>query len=681
MLGTAGAYTGATTIANGTLSIANSSGAGSSGTTLNLGTSGTTGNLNYLGAGGGALYGGTGAGETFGRTININNTANNVIFANQTGTAPTALTISTLTAGTATSASLYLGGSSTLNNTISAAIPASTALTIGKTGTGTWVLSGNNLYTGSTAVYGGTLIIDASSVVSGTSTKLSDTGAIVFNSDATSAAVSATAATGGWTGLQTAGGTFIFKGATTGTGTLETVGALMPAGGVGNVTIDPTSASGTKLTFLTSGNTQTTTAASSASTTVTVGSTTGLAVGMTMYGGSAAATISSITNSTQIVVSAAQTISSGATLNFSGRAAGAVLNFTPNSGAIAFTNASINNNGIMGGYAALNGVDFVGNVTAGGSVAAATYTALPATTGSSTTNYISAGSMATTGAIAANSLKINGGGTVSGTGALTITATNAAQMGGILFDNSGGAGGISGFTSITTSTANQELIFYTGGSTPTNAFTVSSPLANGTGSVTKAGTGTLVLGGNNTFTGNLVINEGTVKASGATANLLGTISTAGNITSIRQTGTLDINGAGTSSTLYGSVTAPLVTIGALQGGGSTSPSLAAQTTITGAVSNSNTVIVNNATGIALGQTVTGLGGVGIGGYPIVTGISGTTITLSSPQTLASGATLNFVNYVTSGATITNGGANSAISLGASWMTPAKVLVVEGPRRS
>ena len=141
------------TISNGTFSVASSaattSGAGGG---LNIGTGGTTGILNYLGSGGGALFGGTGAGEAWTNTINLNGTANNAITANQTGSAPTALTISNLTA-TAASSSLYLAGANSLNNTISANLPANTTA-IGKSGTGTWVLSGNNLYTGATAVYG-----------------------------------------------------------------------------------------------------------------------------------------------------------------------------------------------------------------------------------------------------------------------------------------------------------------------------------------------------------------------------------------------------------------------------------------------------------------------------------------------------------------------------------------------
>src|SRR5262249_52020879 len=162
------------------------------------------------------------------------------------------------------------------------AIPASTALTVGKIGLGTWVLSGNNLYTGATAVYGGTLVIDASAAT-GTSVKLSDTGAIIFNSNGSAAAISTAAATGGWTGHNAAGATFVYKGSASRGGPQETLGALRPGAGAGNVTIDPGSASGTKLTFSGIGDSTSLTAAATPST-LTVASTAGIAVGMTLYG-------------------------------------------------------------------------------------------------------------------------------------------------------------------------------------------------------------------------------------------------------------------------------------------------------------------------------------------------------------------------------------------------------------
>ena len=261
------------------------------------------------------------------------------------------------------------------------------------------------------------------------------------------------------------------------------------------------------------------------------------------------------------------------TLTFAGmgtRGANTGLNFTnPSAGSIVFTAAVAGNpNGIVGGFATVGGVNFVTTIGVGGAVAAPTYTAggaqfdstIPATTGSATKNYFSNGSAATTGDFAANSLKLtnNGsGGAFTGDGLLTITTDTATSLGGILFDNSGGAGGISGYTGIFLSGTTKEYIFTVGGSNPANEFSVSSPLTAGGASFTKNGPGVMVLSGASAFTGNAVINEGTVKLSGGTVTF-GVNSTAAGITTIRQGATLDINAAGASQT---------VGIGALQGAG------------------------------------------------------------------------------------------------------------------
>ncbi len=603
VLGSWTSATSAETIANGTLSIASTAAVPSAG--LNIGITTTSGVLNYLGAGGGALYGGTGAGETSAASIRINNTTSNAaLFANQTGSATSALSLSGVTTAGAGAKIFYFGGANVLDNTISSVLADNAgALSIGKTGTGTWVLSNSNSYTGATSIFGGTL-----KMTSATTTTM--TGALVFNAD--------TAAGTGWTGYQTAGGSFQYNGG----GSLTFTGGLTPTGGQGNISLG----AGGTLTF-----------------TPTLGT----------------------------------------------RGVSAGINFTPGTGAIKFTTAVTGTNGIVGGFATINGTDFVASVSAAGAVTAVATTNLPGTTGSASANYLyttAGGSV--TGAILANSLKINAGQTLAdgGTaGALTITSTSPTALGGILFDNSGGAGGITGFTGITTSGSNQELIFYTGGSSPTNAFTVSSPLTNGTGAVTKNGTGTMILSASSSFSGNLTVNEGILKASGNNANIFGTIATTiGNITTIRQgtaanPGTLDINGAGSSISAYGTTTAvPTIVIGALSGGGSTSPVLAATTTLTSTTTNSNIINVTSAAGLAVGQVVTETAGEpGIGGYPVITAINGTAITLSAPVTIANGLTVAFSSQVTTGATITNSGGASAISLGATTGVSTGVTVFSG----
>ena len=428
------------------------------------------------------------AGLTTSKTITLNTTTvSPSIYANQTFASPVTLN-GAITRTTQTTGGLIIGGTNANDNVINVAIANAGTGGVTKLGIGTWVLNAANTYSGATTIQAGTLKLRATAGASDVVGSAS-TNTIVFSAD------SAT---------QTAGGVLEFRGFLN-AATTETLGALTPTTGMGNV--------------------------------------------------------SAVSNG------------ASATLTFTGmgtRGANTGLNFTlPSTGAINFTAAVTGNpNGIVGGFATVGGTNFVASIAANGAVSAPNYTAggatfdssIPATTGSATKNYFSNGSATTTGAFAANSLKLtnNGsGGAFTGNGVLTITAASATSLGGILFDNSGGAGSISGYTGITTSTTNQELIFFVGGSQAANALTVSSPLTNGTGSFTKNGPGLLVLEGNSTFTGNAVINEGTVRLAGATATL-GVNSTAGNVTSLRQGAALDINAAGASQTIG---------IGALQGAG------------------------------------------------------------------------------------------------------------------
>ena len=471
---TGSTFTGATNITAGAIQITDFRSLGTT-SSIVLGNATTTAGNLIIGTSATATI----AGLTTSLPISLSiTTASNSIYASQTLASPVILNGAITKIAAATTGALILGGTSTQDNIINVAIPVETTPSTGgvtKLGAGTWVLNAANTYLGATTIQAGTLKLrataGASDVIKG--------GAVVFSAD---------------TVTQTAGGTLEFKGFLS-TATTETLGALTPTTGMGNVSVVSNGAL-TTLTFASMGT----------------------------------------------------------------RVAGTGLNFTnPTSGSIVFTAAVAGTNGIVGGFATVGGVNFVSSITAGGAVAAPTYTAggaqfdstIPGTVGSATKNYFSNGSAATTGPFAANSLKLtnNGsGGAFTGTGLLTITAASATSLGGILFDNSGGAGSISGYTGITLSTPATEYIFTVGGSTPANEFTVSSPLAAGGASFTKNGPGILVLSGTSVFTGDARINEGTVKLSGVTVTF-GTNSTVANITTLRQGATLDINAAGASQTI------------------------------------------------------------------------------------------------------------------------------------
>jgi len=158
----ASTFTGAVTVAGGTLSVSKLANAGVN---------------SSLGAGTGAfsINGGTlaysGSGDSTNRTVDM--LAGGTLAANGSG-AVTFTAASVTQSGTASARTLTLSGSSTADNTLASAVGDSgtgaNLTSLVKSGTGTWVLSGANTYGGSTSVNAGTLVltgsVDSSSGVS-----------------------------------------------------------------------------------------------------------------------------------------------------------------------------------------------------------------------------------------------------------------------------------------------------------------------------------------------------------------------------------------------------------------------------------------------------------------------------------------------------------------------------------
>ncbi|MBI5771329.1 MAG: autotransporter-associated beta strand repeat-containing protein [Verrucomicrobia bacterium] len=268
------------------------------------------------------------------------------------------------------------------------------------------------------------------------------------------------------------------------------------------------------------------------------------------------------------------TVASGATLALAG------------SGTTFAANAlTLNGTGVAGNGALYNAA---GNNTWTGTVALATDSAIGAAasttlvvsgvvSGSAALSKVGAGTVALTGTNTyTGATSISGGTLRIGADANLGTAPGTATAGHLALD-----GGTLNPTATTTLDANRGIALGAGGGTlDTTAGTTLTynGIAAGTGSLTKAGTGTVVLGGVNTYTGATTVNAGTLRLGGDTEL---SRSTAGAIAS---GATLDVNArTDTVGSLAGAGTV------AMAGGALTVGANNTSTTFSGVVSGGGTV--------------------------------------------------------------------------------------------
>jgi autotransporter-associated beta strand protein len=192
--------------------------------TINIGSGTTAGVLTI-----GTTTLPTAAGLTTNRTINLASTTGAAtINASQPGAFPVVIN-SNLTATGAGAKTLFLSGTSTVNNTINGSIPNSSSNTaLSKTGSGTWVLAGTNTYSGVTTLANGVLKLQANAP---TSTIINDASGITFN------AINVHA-----------GATLEFLGQN-GVDNVETVGALTPTQGSNTIRLSPGTAGSASMVF------------------------------------------------------------------------------------------------------------------------------------------------------------------------------------------------------------------------------------------------------------------------------------------------------------------------------------------------------------------------------------------------------------------------------------------------
>ena len=227
IVGTGSTYTGVTNVLQGTMAIADFRSLNAANTNaINLGTTSYYAAINVIGSPASITN------ATTSRTINlVGTTGGAVLLANQSTTA-LSLTgdINNTGAGNKT---LYLGGVSTLDNTIGGVISnyAASAYTtsLTKVGSGTWMLTGSNTYTGTTTIDQGVLKLKDTT---GSTDILSSAGNVVFTYSAFN---------------QAAGGTLNYVGYDT--GSTEQVGALVLTTGSSTISVTAGSSGTTSLQF------------------------------------------------------------------------------------------------------------------------------------------------------------------------------------------------------------------------------------------------------------------------------------------------------------------------------------------------------------------------------------------------------------------------------------------------
>jgi autotransporter-associated beta strand protein len=323
-----------------------------------------------------------------------------------------------------------------------------------------------------------------------------------------------------------------------GAGTLTLSGANAYAGGTSVL-------GGTLLADFTAGGAPGTNILPAASSLTLAGGTLGAKFNSGVLTGSQSFASTNI-GSTGLAGASAVTITNAGTVSLGAiaRYAGATVDFNPGTGSIQTTTpGTFGTNSILGGYATVGGSTWA--TVSGGAIAGLTSFNSGSFAAASDVDLNAIGTVATTSAIAINSLRISAPGavTVNTSGALTIAS------GGILETSAVGTGAVAINNNTITSGSGQDLVVFQGntGSAMTIASTV---VNNGTAAIglTKSGPGILTLAGSNTFSGPVAVNAGILQMGNSAA-----VGSSAASVSVANGATLDLHG-------YEFSAAPTITI-------------------------------------------------------------------------------------------------------------------------
>ena len=568
VLSGANTYSGLTTLSAGTLSVNNANALGSGTLTINGGTIDNTSSGSITNAGNNAITIGGDFAFTGTRNLNLGTGSVGLGAATRTITAnANTLTVGGIISGggggltKAGAGTLTLSGINTYTGTTTINAGTLMATTSASAlGAGTVTISGGTLSLANTTAGGG-LNFGRDVTVTGNAAINSDTlttdgagithtlGALNIGNNTLTVGLGTTAKTG------TQGLTFL--GITTLSGA-ATINANEGSEASGQLTLGAVTGAGQNLTIGGTANTNITGAVTTTTGTLTKNGSGALALsGANTYTGTTTInggtlTLDYTTQDNSKLSDTAALVFGGGTVNLvGGTHTEVVASTTINAGASAVTRSSgtatlqmntitrntggtidfgtagiattdnANVNGILGGWATVNGTDWaINSAGANGAITAlASYTNnswtdnTTNTTNTTVTTDSDVANLSTTG-----SLRFNAN---DGAHTVTLRGTATISSGGILVTNTvrDNLSTITGGTLC--GAANGDLVVIQNNTL--NGLTIASVIANNAGAtgLTKSGGGILTLSGNNSYTGNTTINEGSVVVTGSNT-VLGT---------------------------------------------------------------------------------------------------------------------------------------------------------------